>query len=76
MPDLDGLEATRRIRRRECGRRATIVALTANVLESDEARCRAAGMDGYLQKPLTLEALSTAMHAANTTSAVRVAAPR
>jgi signal transduction histidine kinase/CheY-like chemotaxis protein len=76
MPDLDGLEATRRIRRRECGRRATIVALTANVLESDEARCRAAGMDGYLQKPLTLDALSTAMHAANTTSAVRVAAPR
>ena len=62
MPDLDGLEATRRIRAQERGRRATIVALTANVLESDEARCRAAGMDGYLQKPLSLDTLSAALH--------------
>ena len=61
MPDLDGLEATRRIRARESGHRARIVALTANVLESDETRCRAAGMNGYLQKPLTLDALSAAL---------------
>jgi CheY-like chemotaxis protein len=63
MPDLDGLEATRRIRAREGTHRATIVALTANVLESDEARCRAAGMDGYLQKPLKLDALGDALSA-------------
>jgi len=62
MPDLDGLEATRRIRAHEQGHRATIVALTANVLESDEARCRAAGMDGYLQKPLSLDTLSAALN--------------
>ncbi|HMF95762.1 MAG TPA: ATP-binding protein [Vicinamibacterales bacterium] len=61
MPDLDGLDATRRIRAQERGRRATIVALTANVFESDEARCRAAGMDAYLQKPLTLDTLSAAL---------------
>jgi CheY-like chemotaxis protein len=64
MPDLDGLEATRRIRAQERHHRATIVALTANVFESDEARCRAAGMDGYLQKPLTLDTLTAAITAA------------
>jgi CheY-like chemotaxis protein len=63
MPDLDGLEATRRIRAQEQAHRATIVALTANVLESDEARCRAAGMDAYLQKPVRLAALSDALRA-------------
>jgi CheY-like chemotaxis protein len=63
MPDLDGLETTRRIRARERDHRATIVALTANVFESDEARCRDAGMDGYLQKPMRLDALRDALHA-------------
>jgi CheY-like chemotaxis protein len=61
MPDLDGLETTRRIRAQEQAHHATIVALTANALASDEARCRAAGMDGYLQKPLTLDRLSGAL---------------
>ena len=47
MPDIDGLEATRRIRAVEGDlRSAIILALTANVMESDEARCRAAGMNG------------------------------
>jgi len=64
MPDLDGLEATRRIRAQEQSHRATIIALTATVFESDDARCRAAGMDGYLQKPLNLDALSGALGAA------------
>jgi signal transduction histidine kinase/CheY-like chemotaxis protein len=63
MPDLDGLEATRRIRAQEQAHRATIVALTANVLESDEARCRAAGMDAYLQKPVRLATLSDTLNA-------------
>ena len=61
MPDLDGLETTRRIRSHEHGHRATIVALTANVAGGDETRCRAAGMDAYLQKPLKLDALSDAL---------------
>jgi CheY-like chemotaxis protein len=60
---LDGLEATRRIRAHEDGHRARIIALSANVVTSDEARCRAAGMDGYLQKPLSLDALSDALDA-------------
>jgi len=63
MPDLDGLEATRRIRALAGTHRPTIVALTANVMESVEARCRAAGMDGYLQKPLKLDALGDALSA-------------
>lgn len=63
MPDLDGLETTRRIRAAEQSHRATIVALTANALASDDARCRAAGMDGYLQKPLTLDRLGHALSA-------------
>ena len=54
--------------------RATIIALTANVFESDEARCRAAGMDGYLQKPLTLDALSAALRDADARPAARLSA--
>jgi CheY-like chemotaxis protein len=61
MPDLDGFHATRRIRAAERGHRATIVALTANVFDSDEQRCREAGMDAYLQKPFSLDALSAAL---------------
>ena len=61
MPDIDGLETTRRIRAQERAHRATIVALTANALASDEARCLAAGMDGYLQKPLSIDRLSSAI---------------
>ena len=63
MPDLDGLEATRRIRTQERDHRPTIIALTANVFESDEARCRDAGMDGYLQKPMRLDTLAAALNA-------------
>jgi len=63
MPDVDGLETTRQIRAQEREHRARIVALTANVLETDEARCRAAGMDGYLQKPLRIGAVRDAIAA-------------
>jgi CheY-like chemotaxis protein len=38
------------------------------VFESDEAQCCAAGMDGYLQKPLTIDALAVALRAADATS--------
>ena len=55
MPRLSGIEATREIRKREdgSGRRTPIVALTADVVESTESRCREAGMDAYLLKPFS-----------------------
>lgn len=53
MPELDGLEATRRIRRLEGERgRVPIVALTADVQVGLPEQCRAAGMDGFLEKPI------------------------
>jgi CheY-like chemotaxis protein len=54
MPELDGFEATIAIRERERGtpRRVPIVALTAHAMKGDDDRCLAAGMDGYLAKPL------------------------
>jgi signal transduction histidine kinase/ActR/RegA family two-component response regulator len=58
MPNVDGFEATRRIRRSDGPvARLPIVALTASALNEDLARCREAGMDEVLTKPLTLAAL-------------------
>jgi signal transduction histidine kinase/CheY-like chemotaxis protein len=56
MPELDGLEATRRIRAGS-GRQPWIVALTASALEDDRQACIAAGMDDYLEKPIRREAV-------------------
>jgi PAS domain S-box-containing protein len=62
MPELDGFDATRAIRSQEtAGTRIPIVALTANAMKGDEARCLEAGMDGYLTKPVTLDALRTCL---------------
>jgi CheY-like chemotaxis protein len=55
MPDIDGLEATRRVRGdARCGA-VKIIAMTANASLSDEQECRAAGMNDHLGKPIDLE---------------------
>jgi len=58
MPEMDGLEATRRIRREwPSGEQPHIIALTAAVTDEDRERCRAAGMDSFLSKPVQQEDL-------------------
>jgi two-component system sensor histidine kinase/response regulator len=66
MPLLDGLTATRQIRVLETslGRRAHIIALTANAMATDEQNCRDAGMDDYLSKPFKLDDLKRVLAAA------------
>ncbi len=64
MPEVDGLEATRRIRayeRRNGARPSYIVALTANVLTKEMQDCLDAGMNAHLNKPLQIDALSEAL---------------
>lgn len=58
MPKMDGYQLTEAIRAREGeGRHQPIVAITANALKGEEGRCLAAGMDGYLCKPVRLDQL-------------------
>jgi signal transduction histidine kinase/DNA-binding response OmpR family regulator len=65
MPVLDGIGATREIRAGEpAGPPPWIIAMTAEALSGDEARCRAAGMNDYVAKPVQLAALRAAMERA------------
>jgi signal transduction histidine kinase/CheY-like chemotaxis protein len=59
MPEMDGLEATALIRKKEqiSGDRQAVIALTAHAMKGDQQRCVAAGMDGYLSKPIRSQEL-------------------
>jgi PAS domain S-box-containing protein len=62
MPELDGLEASRRIWREfPPARRPRIIAMTANAMQGDREACLAAGMDDYISKPVQAEQLQSAL---------------
>ncbi len=62
MPEMDGLEATRQIRRHE-QQHTPILAMTAHALKGDRQRCLDAGMDGYIAKPVRLKTLADTINA-------------
>jgi len=70
MPEMDGLEATRSIRQREAPtlNHIPIIAMTAHAMRGDSDRCLAAGMDGYISKPISRRDVEEAVrrHAAST----------
>ena len=62
MPELDGLEATRRIAAQLTpGERPYVIAVTANAMTGDREKCLAAGMDDYLSKPIQMKTLAEAL---------------
>ena len=62
MPEMDGLEASRRITAAlPDGRRPRIVAMTANAMQGDREMCLAAGMDDYIAKPIRVDELVEAL---------------
>jgi len=76
MPEMDGIEATHRLRRRFRGASAPwIIAMTANALPGDRERCMEAGMDAYLPKPVVLDELRRALAAGIAAVAARRRAP-
>jgi CheY-like chemotaxis protein len=63
MPEMDGLKATTEIRKKELlsGRHQPVIALTAHALKGDQERCLAAGVDGYLTKPIRPQELDAVL---------------
>ncbi len=72
MPEIDGLAATSAIRvaERNTGRRTPILAMTAHALKGDRERCLAAGMDGYIAKPIRRKELFAAIAQSMTVASV------
>ncbi len=62
MPELDGLEATKKIKSSTTSHKPVIIAMTANALKEDEDICYAAGMNDFLSKPFTIEQLKMVLN--------------
>ena len=74
MPEMDGLEATRRVRSRWTGpQRPYIVAMTANAMRGDREECLEAGMDDYVTKPIRPDELRAAIRRAGIAVAAQAA---
>jgi CheY-like chemotaxis protein len=61
MPEMDGLEATRTIRKLTYTTQPHIIAMTANAMEGDRELCLLAGMDDYISKPIRVDELIGAL---------------
>jgi len=61
MPEMDGFEATRRIRKAETDTHVSIIAMTANAMEGDRENCLQSGMDDYVAKPIKVKELRAAI---------------
>jgi CheY-like chemotaxis protein len=73
MPEMDGFQATRLIRQGEAGshhQSTYIIAMTANAMKGDKEKCLDAGMNEYIAKPISLNALKTALISTNTKSSM------